>query len=215
MLTRHGHTVRSEPEQYLGRHVDAPLSERGRGEAAALAKRLAPVHVDRIVTSPLGRAVETAGILASGRGIAVEQDDRLAELDYGVWEGLTIDEIERRFPGEYELYDDNPAIHHVGGGESGQQVATRLAALLDDVLDWWGQQSGDRVCLLVGHSSVNRIFLANVLGVPLPDYRRRFRQDWANLTVLEWPDRRSGPELVLANDLAHTRGTVGNTWDLT
>lgn len=212
LLTRHGHTLRSEPEQYLGQHVNAPLSERGRSDARALAKRLAPVTIDRLITSPLGRSVETAEILGAERSLAIEQDERLAELDYGAWEGLTIEEIERRFPGEYEEYDENPAIHRVGGGESGLQVAARLAALVDELLGWWETTNGDRTCVLVGHSSVNRVFLALVLDVPLPDYRRRFRQDWANLTVLEWPDRRSGPELVLGNDLSHTRGAVGVTW---
>lgn len=212
LLTRHGHTVRSEPEQYLGQHVNAPLSERGRSDARALAMRLAPVKIDRLITSPLGRSVETAQILAAKRSLEVEQDERLAELDYGTWEGLTIEEIERRFPGEHEAYDENPAIHRVGGGESGLQVAARLATLVDDLLAWWESAAADRTCVLVGHSSVNRVFLALVLDVPLPDYRRRFRQDWANLTVLEWPDRASGPELVLGNDLSHTRGDAGVTW---
>jgi broad specificity phosphatase PhoE len=212
LLTRHGHTVRSEPEQYLGQHVNAPLSERGRNDARALATRLAPVTIDRLITSPLGRSLETAEILAAGRSLEVEPDNRLVELDYGAWEGLTIDEIERRFPGEREQYDANPAIHRVGGGESGLQVAARLATLIDDLLGWWEATGGDRSCVLVGHSSVNRVFLALVLDVPLPDYRRRFRQDWANLTVLEWPDRASGPELVLGNDLSHTRGDIGVTW---
>ena len=64
--------------------------------------RLEPVPIDRIITSPLGAAsLETAEILAAGRSLEVEPDDRLAEFDYGAWEGLTIDEIERRCPGEY------------------------------------------------------------------------------------------------------------------
>jgi broad specificity phosphatase PhoE len=66
---------------------------------------------------------------------------------------------------------------------------------------------------VVGHSSVNRVFLAEVMGVPLIDYRRRFQQDWVNLTVLRWDSRESGPLLLLANDLAHVRGVRGITWD--
>jgi broad specificity phosphatase PhoE len=211
LLTRHGHTDKSTPEQYLGVRVGASLTERGRGEAEALAKRLEGVRVDRVISSPLRRAVETARIV--GRGAKVETDDRLIELDYGVWEGLTIEEIERRFPGEYEVYDANPALHHVGGGENGEEVAARVGPLIDDVLDWWEKSSADRTCVLVGHSSVNRVFLAVALGVPLVDYRRRFRQDWANLTILQWPSRDAGPELVLSNDVAHIRGVHGVTWD--
>jgi broad specificity phosphatase PhoE len=212
LLTRHGHTLRSEPEQYLGQRVVAPLSERGRADARALAERLAGVQLDRIISSPLERALDTARILAGERD--VEADARLAELDYGAWEGLTVEEIERRFPGEFERYDADPSSHPVGGAESGEQVAVRLGALLDDLLGWWeGEgQGSDRTCLIVGHSSVNRILLAACLGVPLPDYRRRFQQDWANLTVLRWRDRPAGPLLLLANDMAHLRGLRGATW---
>jgi broad specificity phosphatase PhoE len=210
LLTRHGRTDRSEPEQYLGQHIDVGLSDAGRDEAARLSARLHGMAIDRIVSSPLARSAETAQIVASGR--PVELDKRLAELDYGAWEGLTRDEIERRFPGEHEQYETDPASHRVGGGESGRQVARRLSALFDELLEWAEGAGGGKTCLVVGHSSTNRILLALVMGVALRDYRRRFDQDWVNLTVLYWPDRESGPVLRLANDLSHVRGIVGVTW---
>jgi len=216
LLTRHGHTDKSEPEQYLGQRLAASLTERGRHDAQALAARLEGVLIDRIVTSPLGRAVETAHILAAERGLAVEPDDRLTELDYGVWEGLTLDQINARFPGEYERYEHDPAEHAVGGGESGREVAARLGKMIEELLDWAAAEAragaDGRTCLLVGHSSVNRILLAMLLGVALIDYRRRFDQDWANLTVLRWPDRASGARLLLSNDQSHARGIRGATW---
>jgi hypothetical protein len=54
--------------------------------------------------------------------------------------------------------------------------------------------------------------LAMLLGVELNDYRRRFDADWTSLTVLRWPDRESGPRLLLSNDQSHTRGMRGVTW---
>jgi broad specificity phosphatase PhoE len=214
LLTRHGHTDRSEPEQYLGQRLPASLSVRGRRDARALARRLATVPIERVVTSPLGRAVETAKILATGRDVKVEPDERLTELDYGAWEGHTLDEIEQLFPGEYEQYERDPATHHVGGGESGYEVVARLAPLFDELVGWaeQGTAGGERTALVVGHSSVNRIVLAMLLGVELNDYRRRFDQDWANLTVLRWPDRASGARLLLSNDQSHARGIRGVTW---
>jgi broad specificity phosphatase PhoE len=210
LLTRHGHTDRSEPEQYLGQRVVAQLSDRGRADAERLAERLQGVTLDRVLSSPLSRAVDTANILAAG--VPVETDDRLAELDYGAWEGLTVEEIHRRFPGEMVEYEADPATHHFGGGESGADVAARLSGVVDDLLDWSEGEAGDRTCVLVGHSSVNRILLAFCLGVPLRDYRRRFQSDWTSLTVLRWPDRQAGPMLLLANDVAHARGVRGATW---
>ena len=210
LLTRHGHTDRSEPEQYLGQHVDAQLSARGRAAAERLRDRLAGVRLDRILASTLDRAAETARIVAGER--PVELDRRLMELDYGRWEGLTLDAIEERFPGEYERYEENPATFRVGGGENGTIVARRLGAVISGLLDWAESSGGDKTCLVVGHSSTNRVLLALTLGVPLRDYRRRFDQDWANLTVLDWKDRDQGPLLRLANDVSHLHGVHGVTW---
>jgi ribonuclease H / adenosylcobalamin/alpha-ribazole phosphatase len=224
LLTRHGHTVRSEPEQYLGQHVEAPLSERGRADAARLAERLAGVPIHRLLTSPLPRAVETAAIIAGGR-VPAEPDDRLKEMDYGAWEGHTVEEVERRFPGEFARYVEDPSSFLFDGGESGSLVARRVGPFIDDLLDWAEGSSNDRASgdrasdgadrsvLVVGHSSLNRVMAALVLGVPLRDYRRRFQFDWASLTVLRWESRVGGAQLVLGNDVAHLRGTAGVTWD--
>jgi broad specificity phosphatase PhoE len=214
ILTRHGHTERSEPEQYLGQSVPANLSERGRRDAQTLADRLDGVPIQRVVSSPLGRAMETAAILTEDREVTVEPDQRLTELDYGAWEGVQREEIDDRFPGEFELYDADPSKHHVGGGENGEQVAERVRLLIEDLLAWAEHQDSPPTCLLVGHSSVNRVLLAVVMGLPLIDYRRRFLQDWTNLTVLHWPSRASGPLLMLANDTSHARGLRGATWEL-
>jgi hypothetical protein len=57
------------------------------------------------------------------------------------------------------------------------------------------------------------VLLAEVLGVPLQDYRRRFKQDWASLTVLRWESREGGAMLLLSNDEGHSKGLHGATWD--
>lgn len=213
LLTRHGHTTRSEPESYLGQRIEAPLTERGRADAARLAQRLRGVPVARIIASPLERAADTAAILA-GESLPVETDDRLKELDYGAWEGKTVEQIEREFADEYRRYDADPSSYHVGGGESGADVAERLRPFIAEVLDWAADQppEPEPTVLVVGHSSLNRVLLALLMGTPPPDYRRRWQQDWANLTVLSWPSRPDGPKLLLCNDVAHLRGVEGITW---
>ena len=213
LLTRHGRTTRSVPEQYLGQRIDAPLDRLGKSEARALGRRLDGVAIERIISSPLIRARATADIIAARHdGIAVETDQRLTELDYGAWEGHTLQEIQRLFPGQHEKYERDPASFDVGGAESGREVAQRVAPLIEELLAWSEKRKRERICLLVGHSSTNRVLLALLMGVKLADYRRRFDQDWTNLTVLQWPDRASGPQLKLANDVAHARGIRGVTW---
>lgn len=212
VLTRHGSTPRSDPEQHLGQGIDIGLSAEGETAARALAARLVGVAFDRVISSPLRRAVETVEILAAGR--AVETDPRLAEMDYGEWEGLTYAEIEARDLERRRRWEADPATEHCPGGESGNEVAARVRSFLADAtagvgpgavseMREPGPEPAGRI-LVVAHATLNRILLCVALGVPVRDFRRRFRQDPANLTILRFPgDVDAGAALMLANDTAH------------
>lgn len=94
---RHGETDWNRQHRFQG-HADPPLNEAGRAQARELARTLAPEPFERVYSSPLRRALETAQILAAGRAIAVEPDQSLLEVDVGSWSGLTVAEVEARFP---------------------------------------------------------------------------------------------------------------------
>jgi len=231
VLTRHGLTDRSEPEQHLGQRIDVSVNDAGRRQAEALARRLSAVRFDRVVTSPLFRARETAEII--GRGAKLEADPRLKEMDYGDWEGLTYAQIEERAREarrEWELAPDRLACP---GGESGNDVADRVRSFLDDLIEehraWHAKASfraatapggpapapADRPVLAVGHSSTNRVLLCVALGTDVRDYRKRFVQGQANLTVLRWEDGEgpSDAKLIVGNDLGHLRGPDTLPWE--
>ena len=231
VLTRHGLTDRSDPEQHLGQHIDISLSDAGRRQAEALARRLGGVRFDRVIASPLFRAQETAETLARGHA-GVETDPRLKEMDYGAWEGLTyeqIEEVDGATRREWELAPDRLACP---GGESGNEVAERVRSFLVDLIDehraWHARASfraatakdgpgtapTDRSVLVVAHSSTNRVLMCVALGTDVRDYRKRFVQSQANLTVLRW-ELEDGPEdakLLVANDLGHLRSSAEPPW---
>jgi broad specificity phosphatase PhoE len=211
VLTRHGSTPRSDPEQHLGQRLDLPLSEAGRRAAQALGERLAGVSFDRVIASPLRRAVETAHLAVPERGIAT--DARLAEMDYGRWEGLTYGEIDAVDADVRRRWEADPAGLACPGGESGADVAARVGSFLDELVAWAAGDAGERRVLAVAHSTTNRVLLAVALGVPLREYRRRFVQSPANLTVLRFDaSAGSGARLLVCNDVAHVRGLHGTTW---
>jgi broad specificity phosphatase PhoE len=221
VLTRHGLTDRSTPEQHLGQRIDISINEMGRRQAAALARRLAAVRFDRVITSPLFRARETAELVV--RGARIEADPRLREMDYGAWEGRTYAEVAETdgpYRRDWELAPDRLRCP---GGESGDDVADRIRAFLVDLLDehraWHAKASFraatagggsttprlDRPLLAVAHASTNRILLCVALGVPVGEFRRRFVQHQANLTVLRWEPGATpeAAQLVVLNDVAH------------
>ncbi len=188
------------------------------------------VRFGRVISSPLFRAQETAEIVS--RGARAETDPRLKEMDYGGWEGLTYEQIDGRDGAarrEWELAPDRLACP---GGESGNDVALRVRSFLDDLIAehkaWTARASfraatsgagsaadlGDRPVLTVAHSSTNRVLMCIALGTDLRDYRKRFVQAQANLTVLRW-ETGDGPEdakLLVANDTEHLRGAHEVPW---
>ena len=230
VLTRHGLTDRSSPEQHLGQRIDVSINEAGRRQAEALAHRLAPVAFDRAFTSPLFRARETAAIVV--RGIDVEADPRLREMDYGAWEGRTYDQI-READGAYrQAWERDPDTLPCPGGESANDVAVRVRGFLEDLLDehraWhakasfraatsgWGATTPrvERPILAVGHATTNRILVCVALGIEVREFRRRLTQDQANVTVLQW-DLQAAPDegrMLVLNDTAHLRRPDQAPW---
>ena len=118
------------------------------------------------------------------------------------------------------------------GGESGNDVALRVRAFLEDLIAdhkaWHARASfraatsvggpggapGERAVLAVAHSSTNRVLMCVALGTDLRDYRKRFVQAQANLTVLRWEagDAPEDAKLLVANDLGHLRGAGEAPW---
>lgn len=222
VITRHGLTARSIPEQHLGQKIDIGLTNKGRAQAKALAQRLTAVSFDRILSSPLVRARQTAAILAaagSAERPAVEIDPRLTEMDYGAWEGLTYAEIEARDPELRGRWESDPAKQACPDGESGDDVADRVEGFLRDLIGWHDRversaAEAERPILAVAHSTLNRVLLCVATGVPVRDFRRRFSQDQANLTVLRYEpgSEPNDARIVVLNDIAHLRGPGDVPW---
>ncbi len=218
VLTRHGLTPRSKPEQHLGQKIDVPLSDAGRAQAVALRDRLRPIAFDEVFASPLARASETAAIVAGERAVRV--DPRLLEMDYGAWEGLTYRQIEERDDVRRRAWEHDPAVLRCPGGESGNDVAARAGAFLVDLLEEHVARRGpddtaERPVLVVAHSTLNRILICVALGLPIREFRERFTQGQVNVTVLrfEHGDGPSDARLLLLNDLEHVRPADAAPWE--
>ncbi|MCU0482854.1 MAG: histidine phosphatase family protein [Chloroflexi bacterium] len=214
VLTRHGLTDRSEPEQHLGQGIDIGLSVAGRRQSRALARRIGGERFDRIAASPLLRARETAAVLAGDRPVRI--DARLAEMDYGAWEGMTYEQVDAHDADLRRRWLADPAGRACPGGESGDGVAARARSFLGDVLEWAAtSEAADPVMLAVAHSTLNRILLCVALGVPVRDYRRRFTQGQANLTVLRYEPAASPDQarLLVLNDTSHLAAPGQAPWE--
>ena len=174
-LVRHGETEWSRARRHTGR-TDLPLSPVGEAEAKALGQHLRGLEVDRVLSSPMTRAVTTARL--AGFGDRLETSDALLEFDYGDYEGLTTTQIRAARPG-WDLFRDG-----CPGGETVEAAAARARALLADLA-----ASGGRA-LLFSHGHQLRILAACHLGLP-PGAARQLFLGTASLSVLgdehDWP----------------------------
>jgi broad specificity phosphatase PhoE len=167
-LVRHGRTPWAAAGRHTGR-TDVSLDEVGRAEAKAVADRLAAVHFDRVLTSPLARARETCQL--AGLDDRAEVRDERMEWDYGELEGRTTSEIRVDLPG-WTIWDGP-----VPGGETPDQVAARADVVIDEV-----GNSGLTVALFA-HGHLLRVLAARWLHLA-PDGGRMFALDTSTVSVL-------------------------------
>ena len=160
-LLRHGAIDNPLPRRFLGR-TDLPLNADGVRQARDLGRWLGAISFRRVCASPLSRAVETAALVSGRPAAAIERIDALVEIDLGAWEGLSLADVQARFPGAWEQRGQDLAAYRTPGGESFAQVSARACPALADLAR---DTSGP--LLVVAHMGVNRAVLSRLLGRPL------------------------------------------------
>lgn len=185
LLVRHGATAANLQQPYTlqGSQPDNELAPVGFAQAHACAAALAAYPLAAVCSSPLLRARDTAAQIAVWRGIPLELDPRLIEIDVGVWAGLTWQEIEHRWPREAAAFHDDAEQCGYLGGENLQQLRDRVLPCIDDLVN---RHLGSTFAV-VSHGVVNRVLLATWLGIPLR-FARRLPQDNAAYNVIELRD---------------------------
>lgn len=162
LLARHGECTASGT--YCGR-TDAPLTGKGRRQAAALARLIAAYPIRACFTSPLLRARETARIALNGRDLPLSADDRLREVDFGAWEGLTYAEIERGWPQLIPTWLSDPSLVDIPAGEPFSSLRRRVRAFLSE----HARVSDDHV-LIIAHGGPLAVVGLELLGRPASEF---------------------------------------------
>ena len=197
-LARHGETTWHAENRYAG-SSDVPLTARGREQGDALARWAEGAGIDVVATSDLSRAVETGDAAAKLLGVDLVIDARLREVDFGAGEGRTRAEMAELFPEQLAAFVGAPASSPLPGGEPGTIAVARG---LDALAELIGVAGPDGALLVVAHSTLIRLVLCRVLGLPLDEYRRRFPA-LANtaVTTVELPRTADATALVAAASL--------------
>jgi broad specificity phosphatase PhoE len=130
---RHGQSA-GNAEGRFGGHSATPLSQLGLQQAEITARALLNERITAIYSSDLKRAMQTAAVLANLTGLPVNSTEVFRERNIGVLEGLTFDEAEKEFPGDYRALVERNVEHVITRGESYRQLVDRAADATEKIL---------------------------------------------------------------------------------
>lgn len=194
ILCRHGQTEDNIQGRIQGQK-DVALNERGRVQAGLLSRRLAGERFDAIYASPLRRAWETAQMVAEPHGMEILPHDCLKEAAYGVWEGMTWDQVRRKYPLAFaEWAVDRDRVPD--GAETPHQLSNRAHQFLGEVR----RKHRDHRVLVMTHGGPLRMLLCIGFGMD-PDKSHDMAID--NTAISELTFAPSGAILRRHNDTAH------------
>jgi alpha-ribazole phosphatase len=195
LIARHGQTKHNLDRRYQG-ITDAPLNETGRAQASQLAERLAGEKIDVIYSSPLMRSTQTAELIAKTNGMGIKKDERLREISFGEWEGMSYDEIQAQSPDHLRKWIDDPAHVPPPNGETLNQLAVRVKEAVKELRF----RHADDTILVVTHGGVIRTMLCLSLGLDL-NRHLQFESATGSLSELSFYDE--GVSLKLFNGISH------------
>ncbi|MBZ4397877.1 histidine phosphatase family protein [Myxococcus sp. MISCRS1] len=180
VLVRHGKPSEEMKGRCYGR-LDVGLAPEGHVQAERAARLLARVELHGLYSSPRLRALDTAKRLTEGRGLELRVEEAFREIDFGLFEGLTYEEAERRFPAVYAEWMTHPAQVRFPEGETFSEMRERVRA--------GGRALRARhpgQCFaLVSHGGVNRTLLCEALGMS-DEHLFRLDQVHAAVNVIDF-----------------------------
>jgi len=196
-LIRHGQTDWNVAGRIQG-STDIPLNAMGKRQAECLAKGMEERPVAKVFTSRLRRAYETGCAIGRSQNVPVERIEGLEEVGYGIWEGLTIDEIARRYPKELEQWYLSPVDVAPPEGESQTEVYERCGKAMEQIM---GQAKED--IAIVSHGAMVVFLLEYLLQGSRGEEEEDIIVGNASISTIEYDPKTKVFALLELNDRRH------------
>lgn len=196
ILVRHTETKWNKELRYIGR-TDLELTEAGLKNAALLAKHLENKKIDRVYSSDMRRAKQTAKAIADLHDLPVDSLPELNEVDFGDWEGLTHVEISEKYNGLIDSWLADPLHVQIPKGETWTAFERRVHIALEKIID-----NTRGAALVVTHGGPIKVIIGAVLRIPPSSYWQIY-QDKGAINIIKFEDNR--PRVALLNDTCYRK----------
>ena len=202
ILIRHGESDGNVQRKFCG-FKDVCLTKKGIWQAERLAYRLKGLSVDAVYCSDLKRARHTAEIIFRDRGIDIVTNPKFREMNFGIWEGYTFEEVKSKYGygEEFNLWLENINTEaSIPQGESLVDLNNRVMTKLNKILKEYNKLDIDKTIAIVCHGGTIRVILCNVLNLELK-YMYRIEQYPTALNIIDYYDYKGF--ISLLNDTSH------------
>ena len=216
-LIRHGETEGGEIRRYKGT-IDVPLSEKGVRQMEQVSRyiyqnavynqnsecRTRGTELSAVYCSDLSRAMRSAEIVAEPHSLKPIIVSSLRERNFGLWEGMSFDEIREKYPLEFDAWADNPLEFSPMEGESTLAMRDRVIQAMNEIKENHNKEN----IAIVAHGGVNRIILCHLLGIPLENIFR-IEQDYGALNIIEFWNKYPVVKLLNGGSIVESIGNTG------
>jgi len=192
-LIRHGETANAGQICFNG-HFDVDLSPGGLEQFRLISASLKNHPIHSIYSSDLIRTRTCAEIVAGPHGLIPIAHPEFRELCFGEWEGLSVQEVNEKYPNELESRLKNIETFSVKGGENFHQLKDRVIPKFEEIV---ARHPHDAIVLLV-HGGVNRVILGHLLGIPINNIFR-IQQEYGAINVIQFYQDSVVAELIGGN----------------
>ena len=199
-LVRHGESEWNKLKKVQGQK-DILLTERGVEQAKLIGKRLKEEGIEKIYTSDLKRAYDTASIIGEILKIEVIPLKELREINFGIWEGLTSDIINFEFSKEHELWLKKPEQLKIEGAESIIDLQLRAMKGVNKIIN----DNNINNILIVSHSATLKTIILGLLNMDISHFKNITLNN-VSLSIIEF--RQYNRVLSLLNDTNHLKESI-------
>lgn len=183
VLARHGETEWNVKDLFRGL-ADIPLSAHGLEQAEKLARYLSSTKIEAVYSSPLQRARQTAGFIAREHHLEVSVTQGLLDINYGAWQGLTVPQVQEKYPELYSRWTERPQRVRIPDGDTLSQIRRRSRAVVTEVI---ARHSG--AVVLVSHRAVIQVLICTLLGISTSHFWN-ISLDTAAITTFNYENER-------------------------
>ncbi len=199
-LVRHTQTVGNIEKRLSGR-TDFELTLDGKKYVEKLTNRLKNIKFDKAYSSISGRAVKTIEPICKLQGLEIEKTDKLCEMDFGIYDGLKWEEVNKINPKIKQTQDEINEIAGIPGQESTEEVANRMFSFIRTV----SIQNTGKVILMSSHGVAIEAFIRKVNHEKFSENKEANSQKNTAINIIEYDIEKDNFEVTLLNDFSHLK----------